>query len=124
MPESEELDALYDRFLLRKEVLSVSDTGLLRLLDMPHPGAAPSLPLAGGSGSEGECAVVFQQGLDVLAGALAAAADAVEVHPEVLVLCVFVCIYIYMYVCVYVCMHRERERESTRARARGGGGAS
>ena len=102
----------------------MSDTGLLRLLAMPHPGAAPSLASAGGSGSEGEgeCAVVFQQGLDVLAGALAAAADAVEVHPEVLVLCVFVCIYVYMYVCVYVCMYVCTERES--ARARGGGGAS
>jgi MoxR-like ATPase len=32
LPEDEELDALYDRFLLRKEVRAVSDAGLLQLL--------------------------------------------------------------------------------------------
>jgi MoxR-like ATPase len=35
LPESDELDALYDRFLLRKEVKSVSDEGLLEMLMMP-----------------------------------------------------------------------------------------
>ena len=35
---SDELDALYDRFLLRKEVLPVSDSGLMNLLAMTAPG--------------------------------------------------------------------------------------
>jgi MoxR-like ATPase len=37
LPESEELDALYDRFLIRKEVLPVSDEGLVTLLGLPTP---------------------------------------------------------------------------------------
>ena len=38
MPDSDELDALYDRFLLRKEVFQVSDDGLMQMLSMPTPG--------------------------------------------------------------------------------------
>ena len=54
-PESEELDALYDRFLLRKVVRPVSDDGVLALLlgtaaapppaaDTPPPTPAPTAP--------------------------------------------------------------------------------
>lgn len=32
LPESEELDALYDRFLLRRQVAQVSQAGLLEML--------------------------------------------------------------------------------------------
>lgn len=32
LPESEELDALYDRFLIRRQVGQVSDAGLMQLL--------------------------------------------------------------------------------------------
>ena len=34
LPEDEELDALYDRFLIRKEVKPVSDDGLMQLLSV------------------------------------------------------------------------------------------
>ena len=37
LPESEELDALLDRFLLRAQVLQVSDDGLLKLLSSSQP---------------------------------------------------------------------------------------
>jgi MoxR-like ATPase len=40
LPESDELDALYDRFLLRKYVSPVSDDGLLKLLSLSNPGVA------------------------------------------------------------------------------------
>jgi MoxR-like ATPase len=32
LPESEELDALYDRFLIRRQVSQVSDAGLAAML--------------------------------------------------------------------------------------------
>ena len=44
LPEFDELDTLYDRFLLRKEVLPVLDDGLL-LVSVPPP-ANDCLPLA------------------------------------------------------------------------------
>lgn len=37
LPESEELDALYDRFLFRKQVYSVSDTSIDKLLALTPP---------------------------------------------------------------------------------------
>lgn len=44
LPESEELDALYDRFLVRREVKQVSQAGLYDLLRTPDtsPNAAPT----------------------------------------------------------------------------------
>ena len=36
LPESEELDALYDRFLIRRQVSLVSNHGLRQLLQQPH----------------------------------------------------------------------------------------
>jgi MoxR-like ATPase len=38
LPESDELVALFDRFLIRKEVSPVSDEGILQLLSMSNPG--------------------------------------------------------------------------------------
>ena len=35
LPENEELDALYDRFLIRRQVAQVSSSGLRSLLQMP-----------------------------------------------------------------------------------------
>ncbi|KAG7370821.1 phospholipid-translocating P-type ATPase, flippase [Nitzschia inconspicua] len=40
LPESDELFALFDRFLIRKEVNSVSDAGLVKLLSMSNPGVS------------------------------------------------------------------------------------
>ena len=42
LPESEELDALYDRFLFRRCVQQVSADGLLQLLSSARPGAQPA----------------------------------------------------------------------------------
>ena len=78
LPESDELDALYDRFLLRKEVLPVSDEGLLWLLSMPTPGISEC--------DEKECEVVFSEGLDKVVEALSTAADKVEMNADVCLL--------------------------------------
>ena len=43
LPESEELDALYDRFILRRQVAQVSSAGLAQLLS-----ARPAQPMGGG----------------------------------------------------------------------------
>lgn len=48
LPESEELDALLDRFLLRAQVNPVSDDGLLQILSKTHHTSnAPSIDIAG-----------------------------------------------------------------------------
>ncbi len=49
LPESEELDALYDRFLVRREVKQVSAAGLYDLLR-----AADTSPNAAPTASDGE----------------------------------------------------------------------
>jgi MoxR-like ATPase len=100
LPESDELDALYDRFLLRKEVLPVSDAALLQLLALPSPGASSTQSSGvgmdhsqtlyradGGDGAKGgEGMGMFAGALDAVANDLAAAANGVEVGGEVLVL--------------------------------------
>ena len=74
LPESDELDALYDRFLLRKEVLSVSDEGVIQLLTIVStPGVSPC-----DSDSDVTCDAVFADGLDRICDALSLAAD--QVH--------------------------------------------
>jgi MoxR-like ATPase len=80
LPESEELDALYDRFLLRKEVLPVSDLGLVQMLGLATPGSSSCDGPSDGSttvvhGPEG-CDVIFAEGLDV-------AVDSVQMGNEV-----------------------------------------
>jgi MoxR-like ATPase len=72
LPESDELDALYDRFLLRKEVLPVSDAGLIELLAMPNPGVGCDDDQ---DGNEAGCDVIFLDGLDNVIRALSLAAQ-------------------------------------------------
>jgi MoxR-like ATPase len=80
LPESDELDALYDRFLLRKEVLPVSDDGILEMLGMPSPG----LSSCDGDSAEEPviCNTVFTDNLDELIKAISRAADAVVMDDE------------------------------------------
>jgi len=102
MPESDELDALYDRFLLRKEVLPVSDAGLMRLL-LALPSTAAARPVdtdtaagsggsssgreGGGGGQRGdECGLVFSGGLHAVSASVSTSADAVELGHDVCVL--------------------------------------
>jgi MoxR-like ATPase len=47
LPESEELDALYDRFLIRRQVSQVSTAGLPGLLAGSQPVATPVLATNG-----------------------------------------------------------------------------
>jgi MoxR-like ATPase len=76
LPESDELDALYDRFLLRKEFLPVSDEGLMRLLSMPSPGESPCDDDGDNvANTSGKCDVVFTDGLDQVVEALSTAAN-------------------------------------------------
>jgi MoxR-like ATPase len=72
LPESDELAALYDRFLIRMEVLPLSDEGVLKMLSMPNPGASP----CDDSDSE-SCDVFFSTGLQEVVEELSAAADSV-----------------------------------------------
>jgi MoxR-like ATPase len=51
LPESEELDALYDRFLIRKEVKQVSPAGLTTMLTFYSSSEASSTAVAGGGSS-------------------------------------------------------------------------
>lgn len=60
LPESDELVALFDRFLIRKEVRPVSDEGVLSLLELSNPGDASCT-------SSDECSAIFTpEGLDQL----------------------------------------------------------
>ncbi len=100
LPESDELDALYDRFLLRKEVLPVSDAGLMRIL-VALPSTAAARPVdtdtAAGSGGGGgggggggqtgdECGLVFAGGLHAVSASVSTSADAVQLGLDVCVL--------------------------------------
>jgi MoxR-like ATPase len=67
LPESDELVALYDRFLIRKEVLPVSDDGVLTLLAMANPGQLQN--------NDSESVVPFIGDLDSIIKALSRAAD-------------------------------------------------
>jgi MoxR-like ATPase len=77
LPESDELDALYDRFLLRKEVLPVSDEGLMHMLAMPTPGESPCDDDSDVVAITMKCDVVFKDGLDQVVEALSTAANSV-----------------------------------------------
>lgn len=79
MPDSDEIEALYDRFLLRKEVLPVSDDGLMQMLSMPTPGSSPCDDTHGAS----SCDLVFTDGLDKIVRALSAAATNVQMGNDV-----------------------------------------
>ena len=78
LPESDELVALYDRFLIRKEVLPVSNDGVIQLLSMSNPGySSCDNPVA-----EASCDVIFAEGLDKVVTALSAAADSVHIGDD------------------------------------------
>ena len=72
LPDSDELVALYDRFLIRKEVQPVSDEGLVEMLSMPNPGYS----ICNSSGNN--CDMIFTNGLDHIVAGLSAAADSVS----------------------------------------------
>ena len=71
LPESDDLAALFDRFLIRKEVVSVSDEGVLSLLSMSNPGVSSCKT------DDVSCKTVFAEGLDEVISALSSAADQV-----------------------------------------------
>ena len=81
LPESDELVALFDRFLLRKEVYPVSDEGVLKMLALSNPGF--SRCDINSDTEEGSCEVVFPEGLDEIVRSLSNAADHVECSVEV-----------------------------------------
>lgn len=81
LPESDELDALYDRFLLRKEVLPVSDDGIVQMLGLVTPGSSPCDVTTPVNASR-TCEEVFVDGLDKVVEALSIAADSVHMGNE------------------------------------------
>jgi MoxR-like ATPase len=70
LPESDELVALFDRFLIRKEVLPVSDEGVINLLTMSNPGCNME--------TDKSCDVIFTEDLDRVIADLSIAADSVH----------------------------------------------
>jgi len=78
LPESDELEALYDRFLLRKEVVPVSDEGIMKMLGMQLPGGSPC--------DNKTCDVVFADGLDRVIETLSTTAGDVRIGEDVCVL--------------------------------------
>lgn len=82
LPESDELDALFDRFLLRKEVLPVSDEGVIQMLSLSAPGSSPCDLGTSSSANDSVCEVVFSDGLDRVVETLSQAADRVSMGME------------------------------------------
>lgn len=78
LPESDELDALYDRFLLRKEVLPVSDEGVLQMLGLATPGSSPYYDSTAKVNDSVDCDVIFAEGFDKVVESLSIAADSVQ----------------------------------------------
>ena len=76
LPEDEELDALYDRFLLRKEVKAVSDEGLFQLLTVN-----PSADIVGMSAKSHDAIDNFS--FDEASAALSGAADTVTIPDHI-----------------------------------------
>lgn len=79
LPESDELDALYDRFLIRKEVLSVSDEGIMKILSMPTPGFSE----LANDGNSLPAQKPFADGLDLVITELSKAADSVLIGDDI-----------------------------------------
>jgi MoxR-like ATPase len=82
LPESDELDALYDRFLLRKEVRSVSDDGLIKMLKLATPGNSKCDMIVNSSDAS-TCPVIFGDDLDQLVDSLSRAANSVLLESDV-----------------------------------------
>jgi MoxR-like ATPase len=76
LPESDELMALFDRFLIRKEVTPVSDDGVLSLLSMSNPGMMSSRAQAGTSNAG------FANDLQETIESLSRAADSVTIDMD------------------------------------------
>ena len=72
LPEDEELDALYDRFLIRKEVMPVSDDGLAHLFSVTTAGEGKAPDLC-----------VFSDGLDKISAELSVAAESIKVNHDI-----------------------------------------
>lgn len=86
MPETDELDALYDRFLLRKEVLPVSDEGIMRILKLPIPGVSDCDSVDQTGIEDDACDMVFTQGLDEVVNKLSIAAGQVSMSEDACIL--------------------------------------
>ena len=80
LPESDELDAIYDRFLLRKEVLPVSDEGIIDMLKMSTPGASRCDTTRDKHLSS--CETVFDDGLENVIECLSEAASLVHMSDD------------------------------------------
>lgn len=78
LPESDELVALYDRFLIRKEVTPVSDEGVMKLLSLPNSATAPC-----DSTDDSSCDTLFSSELDEITEKLATAAKSVAMEDHV-----------------------------------------
>jgi MoxR-like ATPase len=76
LPESDDLVALFDRFLIRKEVSPVSDEGVLALLELTNPGA-PFYQSSKNDGDADQHETVFTDGLDRVIDSLTTAAASV-----------------------------------------------
>ena len=72
LPDSDELVALYDRFLIRKEIVPVSDDGVMKLLSLSNPGES-SCEL----NDNENCAVPFVDNLDGIIESLSSACDSI-----------------------------------------------
>ncbi|CAJ1931942.1 unnamed protein product [Cylindrotheca closterium] len=79
LPESDELVALYDRFLIRKEVTPVSDEGVMTLLSLRNPaGTAPC-----DSNDQSSCDVLISNDLQEITDKLSTAANLVAMEDHV-----------------------------------------
>jgi len=76
LPDSDELVALYDRFLIRKEVVPVSDEGVLKLLSMSNPGES-SCGTDGSDDDDEGCDIALVGDLDGIIRSLSSASDSV-----------------------------------------------
>ena len=82
LPETDDLDALYDRFLLRKSVMPVSDDGIMRILTMPDPEFSSCNSSADDSVPNAKCDV-FADGLDNVVEVISGSINAVKITDDV-----------------------------------------
>ena len=75
LPENDDLVALFDRFLIRKEVVPVSDEGVLKLLSMSNPGR----PSCYARDNNDQCDPLFTESLDGIIEAITNAAETVKI---------------------------------------------
>jgi MoxR-like ATPase len=79
LPENDELVALFDRFLIRKEVKPVSDDGVLKLLSMKNPGKCTHTENGINHSSNGTASIM---NLDDIINSLSVTADNVVMDEE------------------------------------------